>query len=179
MDNKKGLLGQGHEFLVRCVLESPDLPEDRPGVAHGLHHVSSLDLAGLDFDVAAPAEYHDNGIRDVYRLETRLGPTKYGLWFDDSTRIRYEEDDATLRIAVQSRFHADWIRSNFTNEIDSSAGRRERASSSTRDASSRTASGCVSVIHPGETDVIPGTGASTWNASSSVTDFAPAATLCV
>ncbi len=55
------------------------------------------------------------------RLASRLGPTKFDLWFDEEvTQFLFEASDSTLHIKVPSRFHADWIDQNFKTEIDSS-----------------------------------------------------------
>jgi replicative DNA helicase len=40
---------------------------------HGTHHVATLDIDRLRLDVAAPFEYHDNGVRETFEVRTRLG----------------------------------------------------------------------------------------------------------
>lgn len=48
-------------------------------------------------------------------LQQHLGPTKYGLWFDNSAKIGIHND--TLRVSVPTKFHADWISRNFRNDL--------------------------------------------------------------
>ncbi len=54
-------------------------------------------------------------------LAARLGPAKFGLWFEEIATIEVQ-GDGSLRINVPSQFHADWIEANFRNELDELAG---------------------------------------------------------
>ena len=55
------------------------------------------------------------------QLAKRLGPTKFGLWFEKSATIQLQ-NDGSLRILVPSDFHMDWIEKQFRTEIDDLAG---------------------------------------------------------
>ena len=55
------------------------------------------------------------------QLANRLGPTKFGLWFENSATIQLQQD-GSLRIHVPSDFHADWIEKQFRSELDGLAG---------------------------------------------------------
>ncbi|MFG0330504.1 MAG: chromosomal replication initiator protein DnaA [Phycisphaerales bacterium] len=59
-----------------------------------------------------------NGVtaRICQDLADRLGPTRYGLWFDQSAMIGVD-DEGTVHVTVPSRFHADWISRNFRNDL--------------------------------------------------------------
>jgi len=51
------------------------------------------------------------------QLAERLGPTKFGLWFEESATIG-ADPDGSLTIAVPTQFQADWIEKNFRSDID-------------------------------------------------------------
>ncbi len=71
--------------MGKCLSASAEIVDPKTGALttigdmvqhradHGTHHVLALDPDGLKFEVGAPVEYHDNGIRETYRLTTRLG----------------------------------------------------------------------------------------------------------
>ncbi|MDJ0960495.1 MAG: replicative DNA helicase [Acidimicrobiia bacterium] len=73
--------------MGKCVSASTEIVDPKTGALttigdmvqqradHGTHHVLALDPDGLRFNVGAPIEYHDNGVRETYRLTTRLGRT--------------------------------------------------------------------------------------------------------
>lgn len=61
------------------------------------------------------------GLRITKQLAERLGPTKFGLWFNETARIGV--DDATVRVQVPSQFHADWITRHFQNDLKEVAAR--------------------------------------------------------
>ena len=52
-------------------------------------------------------------------LAQRLGPTRFGLWFERTAQLRVEND--CLRITVPTRFHADWIERHFRQDLRDSA----------------------------------------------------------
>lgn len=52
-------------------------------------------------------------------LAQRLGPTRFGLWFERTAQL--EVEDNRLRITVPTRFHADWIERHFREDLRSAA----------------------------------------------------------
>lgn len=61
----------------------------------------------------------DNGInaRIAKRLARDIGDRKYNLWFDQSARLEYHQDDRTLRVAVPSSFAANGIKRQFEKHL--------------------------------------------------------------
>jgi chromosomal replication initiator protein len=60
-------------------------------------------------------------VRIASRLARALGPRRYQLWFDRSARLDYHREAKTLRVAVPSRFVADWIGKNFGPDLRAAA----------------------------------------------------------
>ncbi|MEM6751263.1 MAG: DnaA/Hda family protein, partial [Planctomycetota bacterium] len=67
---------------------------------------------------------HDVGARIAERLETRIGARKFALWFDRSARFEARDDPQAggnrpgeLRVAVPSRFNAQWIERHFAGDL--------------------------------------------------------------
>lgn len=54
-------------------------------------------------------------------LAQRLGPTRFGLWFERTARLDLEAD--RLRVTVPTRFHADWIDRHFREDLRTAAAR--------------------------------------------------------
>ncbi len=52
-------------------------------------------------------------------LAQRLGPTRFGLWFERTARLDLEAD--RLRVTVPTRFHADWIDRHFREDLRTAA----------------------------------------------------------
>jgi len=69
--------------------------------------------------VAATAAANGMAARLNEDLAQRLGPTKFGLWFERTAQLRVEND--RLRITVPTRFHADWIERHFREDLRDSA----------------------------------------------------------
>ena len=63
-------------------------------------------------DRSVPASISQN-------LARRLGPTKFGLWFDRTAVLDFT--DRTLRVTVPSRFHAEWIERHFAADLHQAA----------------------------------------------------------
>jgi len=71
--------------------------------------------------VAATAAANGMAARLCEDLAQRLGPTKFGLWFEQTAQLRVE--DNRLHITVPTRFHADWIQRHFREDLRDSATR--------------------------------------------------------
>lgn len=54
-------------------------------------------------------------------LAERLGPTRFGLWFERTARLDLKAD--RLRVTVPTRFHADWIDRHFREDLRTAAAR--------------------------------------------------------
>ena len=54
-------------------------------------------------------------------LAERLGPTRFGLWFERTAQLDLKAD--RLCITVPTRFHADWIDRHFREDLRSAAAR--------------------------------------------------------
>ncbi len=52
-------------------------------------------------------------------LAQRLGPARFGLWFERTAQLEVENN--CLRITVPTRFHADWIQRHFREDLRSAA----------------------------------------------------------
>ncbi|MCC6907755.1 MAG: chromosomal replication initiator protein DnaA [Phycisphaerales bacterium] len=70
--------------------------------------------------MAATAAANGMAARLCEDLAHRLGPAKFGLWFEQTAQLHVEKD--RLRITVPTRFHADWIERHFRQDLrDSTA----------------------------------------------------------
>ncbi|MFA9480128.1 chromosomal replication initiator protein DnaA [Phycisphaerales bacterium AB-hyl4] len=59
--------------------------------------------------------------RIAARLARTIGPRRYAMWFEQSARFTCDHDQQTLRVAVPSRFIADWIERNFRKQLADAA----------------------------------------------------------
>lgn len=59
--------------------------------------------------------------RIAQRLERSVGAYRYGMWFDRSARLDYQDLDNRLKVAVPNRFVADWIGRNFDAHLRAAA----------------------------------------------------------
>lgn len=57
----------------------------------------------------------------VQRLEQDLPPQQISAWIRPLAPIAFEEDASLLRIAAPNRFKLDWVRKNFSTQIESLA----------------------------------------------------------
>jgi chromosomal replication initiator protein len=55
------------------------------------------------------------------RLADRVGPRKYGMWFERSAELDFEHDAKRLLVTVPNRFVADWISRNFDQQLRQAA----------------------------------------------------------
>lgn len=51
------------------------------------------------------------------RLEERVGPHRYKMWFDRSARFSWDDHGRKLEVAVPNRFVADWIGRHFEHDL--------------------------------------------------------------
>ncbi|MEM7681940.1 MAG: DnaA/Hda family protein [Planctomycetota bacterium] len=71
---------------------------------------------------------HDVGARIARGLESRIGTRKFALWFDRSARFEASDpppdrhgQPSDVRVAVPSRFNAQWIERHFVDDLRSVA----------------------------------------------------------
>jgi len=59
----------------------------------------------------------DVASRVADRVRQNLGAQKYAMWFDQTARFDYEAQEGVLRVAVPTRFAADWIGKHFASQL--------------------------------------------------------------
>lgn len=57
----------------------------------------------------------------VHRLEQELPPQQISAWIRPIVPLAFDEAGAVLRLSVPNRFKLDWIRKNFSHQIESLA----------------------------------------------------------
>lgn len=57
----------------------------------------------------------------VSRLEQELPPQQISAWIRPLVPLAYDEAQAVLRVAAPNRFKLDWVRKNFSHQIESLA----------------------------------------------------------
>ena len=57
----------------------------------------------------------------VSRLEQELPPQQISAWIRPLVPFAYDEDQAVLRVAAPNRFKLDWVRKNFSSQIEALA----------------------------------------------------------
>ncbi len=57
----------------------------------------------------------------LQRLEQDLPPQQISAWIRPLVPVAYDEANAVLRVAAPNRFKLDWVRKNFSNQIESLA----------------------------------------------------------
>ena len=57
----------------------------------------------------------------IQRLEQDLPPQQISAWIRPLVPVAYDEANAVLRVAAPNRFKLDWVRKNFSNQIESLA----------------------------------------------------------
>ncbi|MEM9020948.1 MAG: DnaA/Hda family protein [Planctomycetota bacterium] len=59
----------------------------------------------------------DVASRVADRVRENLGAQKYAMWFDQTARFDYRPRECVLRVAVPTRFAADWIGRHFASDL--------------------------------------------------------------
>lgn len=59
--------------------------------------------------------------RIAEKLAQNVGQWRYNMWFDRSARMRYNDENRRLDIAVPNHFVADWIGKHFTDALHDAA----------------------------------------------------------
>ena len=57
----------------------------------------------------------------IQRLEQDLPPQQISAWIRPLVPVAYDEANAVLRVAAPNRFKLDWVRKNFSNQIETLA----------------------------------------------------------
>jgi chromosomal replication initiator protein len=57
----------------------------------------------------------------VSRLEQELPPQQISAWIRPLVPLAYDETQAVLRVAAPNRFKLDWVRKNFSHQIEALA----------------------------------------------------------
>ncbi|MFU2027803.1 DnaA N-terminal domain-containing protein, partial [Bordetella avium] len=57
----------------------------------------------------------------VSRLEQELPPQQISAWIRPLVPLAYDEAQAVLRVAAPNRFKLDWVRKNFSHQIEALA----------------------------------------------------------
>ena len=57
----------------------------------------------------------------LQRLEQDLPPQQISAWIRPLVPVAYDEANAVLRVAAPNRFKLDWVRKNFSNQIEALA----------------------------------------------------------
>ncbi|AHV91451.1 chromosomal replication initiator protein DnaA [Bordetella holmesii] len=57
----------------------------------------------------------------VSRLEQELPPQQISAWIRPLVPLAYDEEQAVLRVAAPNRFKLDWVRKNFSHQIEALA----------------------------------------------------------
>ncbi len=60
-------------------------------------------------------------VRIAQRLAGTVGKHRFNMWFDRSAKLRYDDDDRRLRVAVPNQFVLDWIDRHFRDQLHQSA----------------------------------------------------------
>lgn len=61
----------------------------------------------------------DVASRIADRVRLNLGAQKYAMWFDQTARFDFSAKEAVVRVAVPTRFAADWIGKHFAQALAS------------------------------------------------------------
>lgn len=59
----------------------------------------------------------DVASRVADRVRQNLGAQKFAMWFDQTAHFDFEPGDGVLRVAVPTRFAADWIGKHFAGQL--------------------------------------------------------------
>ena len=54
----------------------------------------------------------------VNRLEQEVPPQQMNAWIRPLVPLAYDESSSKLRVCAPNRFKLDWVRKNFTNQIE-------------------------------------------------------------
>src|SRR5690554_4185230 len=57
----------------------------------------------------------------VQRLEQELPPQQISAWIRPLVPLAFDEEQAVLRFSAPNRFKLDWVRKNFSNQIEEQA----------------------------------------------------------
>jgi chromosomal replication initiator protein len=57
----------------------------------------------------------------VQKLEQELPPQQISAWIKPLVPLAFDEEQAVLRVAAPNRFKLDWVRKNFSNQIETLA----------------------------------------------------------
>ena len=91
---------------------------------------------GVDLEVVSvttTTSQRGVGARIAHRLAKAVGPRRYTMWFDRSTRLDYDDQGHTLRVAVPNRFVAERIERHFGQDLRHAAAAELGADATLRD----------------------------------------------